>query len=71
MNGTAGAVNRVACHKCSHYLVTWNSRFPHGCRAHKIKSRKNPALEVYEASGLTCQLFAPKQPTAVTRAALR
>jgi hypothetical protein len=48
------------CHACRHYLVTWDQRFPYGCRAHGFKSKKSPALEVYEASGFPCQLFLPK-----------
>lgn len=54
----------VACHDCRYYLVTWDVQFPHGCRAHILKSKKSPSLQVYEASGLECQLYAPKKPRA-------
>ena len=52
---------RIACHNCEHYHITWDARFPYGCRAHGFKSRKSPSLEVYEASGLECLLFAAKK----------
>ena len=54
--------SRIACYKCRHYQVTWDVNNPHGCRAHGFKSRKNPALMVYETSGIECQLYEPKKP---------
>jgi hypothetical protein len=48
---------RVACHKCRYYKVTWDSHQPYGCVAHAFKSHRNPALVVYETSGIECQLF--------------
>jgi len=60
--GTQG--KRIACHNCEHYYTTWDSRFPFGCRAHGFKSRKNPSLEVTEASGLECQLYTAKRRSA-------
>ncbi len=53
----------VACHKCKHYQVTWDTQLPYGCRAHGFKTRKNPAVAVYEASGIECQLFEIKAPS--------
>jgi len=58
-SGTQG--KRIACHTCEHYRTTWDARFPFGCRAHGFKSRKSPALEVREASGLECLLFTAKK----------
>lgn len=51
---------KVACHKCRYYKVTWDSQQPYGCLAHGFKSRRNPALIVYENSGIECQLFESK-----------
>ncbi len=50
-----------ACLKCVHYHITWDTRAPYGCRAHGFKSSSNPALVVFESSGLACQLFKPRQ----------
>jgi hypothetical protein len=51
----------VSCIRCRHYLVTWDARRPYGCRAHQFKSRRNPALVVFESSGIECQLFQEKK----------
>jgi hypothetical protein len=50
----------VVCVKCRYYSITWEPRQPYGCLAHGFKSRRNPALVVYQSSGLQCQLFEPK-----------
>jgi hypothetical protein len=52
--------NRIACIKCRYYQVTWDPRQPYGCRAHGFKSHRNPAVIVYESSGIECQLFEEK-----------
>ncbi len=62
----AGAGNepnllRRACRHCIHYRVSWDPRMPHGCAAHGFKSSRNPAQVVYDASGLPCQLFMPRE----------
>lgn len=48
------------CIKCMHYYITYDPVKPHGCRAMGFKSRRMPALVVYAASGLVCQLFTLK-----------
>ena len=50
----------VSCHRCRFYQVTWDPSLPYGCAAHGFKSKNNPALVVYESSGLQCQLFSIK-----------
>jgi hypothetical protein len=54
--------SRISCIRCRHYLITWDPDRPYGCTAHGFKSRKNPALVVFESSGLECQLFLSKAP---------
>jgi hypothetical protein len=51
---------RINCHKCSHYYVTWEKKFPHGCRAMKFKSRQQPAAAVEKNSGMPCMMFKGK-----------
>jgi hypothetical protein len=51
---------KAVCIKCRHYQITWEARNPYACLAHGFKSHKNPALVVFESSGIECQLFAPK-----------
>jgi hypothetical protein len=60
MHRSGPETRRIACHRCRHYRITWEARFPYGCAAHAFKSRKSPSLEVYEASGMECQLYFPK-----------
>ena len=57
---------RVDCHHCAHYHVTWDERFPHGCRRMGFKSRLYPNEEVRRAmAGRDCRLFeeSDKRPT--------
>ena len=62
MNQDTSTGHTVACRECRYYAITWDPTFPYGCRAHMFKSKKPPALEVYEASGLQCLLFTAKRP---------
>jgi hypothetical protein len=64
MSQACAKISSFTCYECCFYLVTWDSQFPHGCRAHTFKSKKMPSLEVFAASGLECMLFAPKKPRA-------
>ena len=54
-------LNRPNCYACRHYYVTWNERFPCGCRAMSFKSRRLPSEVVYENSGMECQMFEGKK----------
>lgn len=56
----SGDVPKIVCRKCIHYFVTHDPERPYGCRAMGFKSRKNPALVVFESSGMQCRLFSPK-----------
>jgi ribosomal protein L37E len=50
----------ILCRRCRHYKVSWDPNAPHACEAMGFKSQKLPSLVVYEASGIDCQMFAPK-----------
>jgi hypothetical protein len=55
------AAPRINCHRCAHYFVTWDPRFPHGCRGMGFKSRMIPIEEVRRAMpGHECLLFHAK-----------
>jgi len=58
--GAGWETSAPACLKCVHYHLTWDAHAPYGCRAHGFKSKRNPALLVYESSGIACQLFKRK-----------
>jgi hypothetical protein len=49
-------IDRAAgCKDCRHFFVTYDPRFPYGCRSMGFKSFRYPCFEVQEASGDSCQ----------------
>ena len=51
------------CHQCANYQITHDVQFPYACRALDFKSRRQPCLDVLEASGQACLYFQGKKPT--------
>ena len=51
------ADNRPSCTACKHYHITHDARFRYGCRAFGFKSKRQPILEVQDASGEPCHSF--------------
>ena len=49
------------CRKCSHFYVTWDKKFPYGCKAAAFKSARLPSVEVLAASGTACLSFERKK----------
>jgi len=47
----------VDCLKCIHFYVTWDKRFPRGCRAYGFKTVNLPSADVYNSSGIPCARF--------------
>lgn len=47
----------INCFFCRHFYITYDRRFPYGCRAVGFKSRLMPYREMYANSGIECQLF--------------
>lgn len=52
---------RVDCNKCQYYYVTWDPKFPRGCKAFGFKTRELPSLSVFRSSGQPCLRFTPKK----------
>jgi hypothetical protein len=50
----------VNCNKCRYYYITWDRKFPYGCKALQFKSARLPSLEVLAASGIACLRFEEK-----------
>ncbi|HZH60927.1 MAG TPA: uracil-DNA glycosylase [Metabacillus sp.] len=50
----------INCVKCKHFYVTWDTRFPNGCRAYGFKSSSRPAMMVKKSSGMACLKYEPK-----------
>ncbi|MBW2265627.1 MAG: uracil-DNA glycosylase [Deltaproteobacteria bacterium] len=51
----------IDCHKCKHYYVTWDKRFPCGCYRMKFKGKTLPATLVLRSSNMPCLMFEPKE----------
>ncbi len=52
--------HKVNCYKCIHFFITWDKKFPRGCRAINFKSQKMPSTVVFESSGKPCLQFKGK-----------
>ena len=60
-NNTNNSNNaHVNCTKCIHFYVTWDPKFPRGCRVYGFKTVKMPSNTVMEATGMPCTAFSPK-----------
>ncbi|MCX8043917.1 MAG: uracil-DNA glycosylase [Desulfobacterota bacterium] len=49
------------CHRCRFFYITYDARYPYGCRALGFKSRHLPMEEVYRSSGIPCLYFKKKE----------
>lgn len=50
----------VNCLLCKYYYITWDARFPYGCKAMGFKSRKMPEAEILKITGQKCLSFQAK-----------
>ncbi|GIQ67916.1 uracil-DNA glycosylase [Xylanibacillus composti] len=55
------SAERPNCTYCAYYYVTWDARFPRGCKAYGFKSREWPTAAVLRASGQPCLQYTPKR----------
>ncbi|KJS20113.1 MAG: uracil-DNA glycosylase [Clostridiaceae bacterium BRH_c20a] len=53
--------NRVNCLKCQFFYITWEKKFPRGCKAHGFKTAQNPSTLVLRSSGTKCLYFKQKE----------
>jgi hypothetical protein len=58
--GSPKRASDIDCFSCRYFFVTYDPRFPYGCRAARFKSRRIPSMEVLLSSGIDCQFFAGK-----------
>lgn len=50
----------INCFKCKYFYITWDSKFPKGCKFFGFKSKSVPSVSVYQATGNECEMFIPK-----------
>ena len=48
------------CKVCRHLYITYNPKFPWGCRAFGFISKNYPYSEVQSISGMKCALFSSR-----------
>lgn len=51
----------INCKKCKYYYITWDPKFPYGCKAFGMKTKQLPSTEVYASSGTECVKFQKKE----------
>ncbi len=57
----------MRCNRCAHYYITHDVHFKYGCRALDFKSRRQPILDVLEASAEPCLYFQAKSRSVSAR----
>ena len=63
---TGSAADAVAsdrhadCNSCAHFFITWNKRFPFGCRAMGFMTSNSPSKDVFEVEGRDCLAYKNK-----------
>jgi hypothetical protein len=57
------SVENINCLRCKNYIVTWDSRFPRGCKIFGFKGAVMPSITVFKSTGIPCENFELKQTT--------
>ncbi|MDP4095096.1 MAG: uracil-DNA glycosylase [Bacillota bacterium] len=52
---------RADCSKCLYYYITWDAKFPYGCKLFGFKSRHSPGITVRQSTGKVCENFTEKR----------
>lgn len=52
--------NIVDCFQYINFFVTWEPKFPRGCKLFGFKSARLPSVKVYESTGVACMGFEKK-----------
>lgn len=50
----------INCLKCKNFMVTWDKRFPKGCKLFGFKGAIMPSTMVFQSTGAPCQNFQEK-----------
>jgi len=52
---------KINCFNCSYFYITWDEKFPRGCKGMGFKSKKMPSAVVFASSGSHCLKFRKKK----------
>jgi hypothetical protein len=47
--------------QCNYYWVTWDPRYPRGCKLFGFRGTAMPSIMVYKATGAKCQNYSSRQ----------
>ena len=50
----------IGCNSCKYFYITWNKKYPYGCRAMGFISAKLPSIDVLAIEGRDCLSFEEK-----------
>ncbi len=50
----------INCFFCEHFYITYDVKFPYGCRTMGFKSARMPSVDVFSNSQMDCALFTRK-----------
>ena len=53
--------HKINCFSCEHFYITYEQRYPYGCRIIGFKSVRMPSIDVYVNSHIECGLFVQKE----------
>jgi len=52
---------KINCFKCIYFAVTWDPKFPKGCKFFGFKSAEAPSVSVRASTGADCACFVEKE----------
>lgn len=52
---------RIYCKRCKYFYITWDTRFPNGCKLFNIKTKYMPSALVYQSTGQNCVQYEEKR----------
>ena len=54
-------MKNINCSECKYYYITWDKKFPYGCKKLNFKSKVYPSINVFQSSGEKCLYFENKE----------
>jgi hypothetical protein len=54
-------IKHINCFSCEHFYITYEAKFPYGCRIIGFKSIRMPSVDVFANSDMECGLFKAKE----------
>jgi hypothetical protein len=54
-------MQHINCFSCEHFYITYEKKYPYGCRIIGFKSVRLPSIDVYVNSDMECGLFLQKE----------